>query len=160
VNNKIWRKCCKFVSPFYLITLTAYLCSHCSPNVRIKYFMFDCSIYGLFGLNRVLKLDSRQIMLFVNGCLTWNMVEIKTRFETGITKNEVNGLGLYNIFFNNKCETNIDHLRHFLLFASLNAFLVEPYLMSSKYLRISSFGENHVSSPNLAQIVCGLTNQI
>jgi hypothetical protein len=29
----------------YLITLTAYLCSQWAPNVQIKYYMFDWSIY-------------------------------------------------------------------------------------------------------------------
>jgi hypothetical protein len=36
----------------------AYLCSQWEPNVQIKYFMFDCSIYRLFVLNRGCKLDS------------------------------------------------------------------------------------------------------
>jgi hypothetical protein len=36
----------------YLITLTVYMCSQLTPNVRIKYFMFDLSIYRKFVLNR------------------------------------------------------------------------------------------------------------
>jgi hypothetical protein len=49
----------------YLITLTAYLCSQWTPNVQMKYFMFDWSIYRLLVLNRGWKRDPLQIMIFV-----------------------------------------------------------------------------------------------
>jgi hypothetical protein len=81
----------------YLITLMAYLCSQRTPNVQIKYFMFDWSIYRLFALNTVWKRDSIQIMIFVNVCSTWSMVELKTRFETWITRNDVIGVSSFHL---------------------------------------------------------------
>jgi hypothetical protein len=69
----------------YLITLLAYLCSQRTPNVPIKYFMFDSSIYSLFVLNRGWKRDSLQIMIFVYICSTLGIGELKTRFDTWIT---------------------------------------------------------------------------
>jgi hypothetical protein len=42
----------------YLITLLANLCSQRTPNVQIKYFNFDWSIYSLFVLNTGWKRDS------------------------------------------------------------------------------------------------------
>jgi hypothetical protein len=78
----------------HLITLIAYLCSEKSPNVQINCFMFDCSIYKLFVLNTSRKRDSLQ-MIFENDCWTWSMVELKTRFVTWITSNDVRGV----IFF-------------------------------------------------------------
>jgi hypothetical protein len=47
-------------------------------------------------------------------------------------------------------ETNLHHLRHFLLITSQNAFFVQLFFMSSKHLRISAFAEGHVSRPYLA----------
>jgi hypothetical protein len=79
---------------YYLITLMAYLWSQWTPNAQIKYFMFDWPIYRLFVLNRGWKRDSLQIMIFVNVCWTWSIVEIKTLFETWITRNDVNGVSL------------------------------------------------------------------
>jgi hypothetical protein len=99
VNNKKWRKWCKFLSPFYLITLMAYVCSQRPPNVKIKYFMFDWSIYRLFVLNRGWKHDSLHIMVYVYVSSTWSIIELKTRFETWITRNDVNGLRLYNLYY-------------------------------------------------------------
>jgi hypothetical protein len=77
-------------------TYLIYLCSHCERNDQIKYFMFDWSIYGLFALNRCSKLESFQIMIFVNLCWTWDIVELKTSFETWRTCNDINGLSLAN----------------------------------------------------------------
>jgi hypothetical protein len=65
----------------YLITLKAYLCSQRTPNVEIKYFMFDSSIYTLFVLNKAWKRDTLQMMIFVNVCSTWSLVQIKTSFD-------------------------------------------------------------------------------
>jgi hypothetical protein len=79
----------------YLITHMANLCSRTIPNVQIKYFMFDWSIYRLFVLNTVWKRDSLQMMIFVYVCSTWGIVELKTRFETWITRNDVNGVSLF-----------------------------------------------------------------
>jgi hypothetical protein len=80
----------------YLITLMAYLCSQLSPNVEIKYFIFDWSINRLFVLNSGWKRDSLQMRIFVI-CLTWSMVQLKTRLEKRITRNDVNGLCLFHI---------------------------------------------------------------
>jgi hypothetical protein len=73
------------------------LCSPWAPNVEIKYFMFDWSIYRLFVLNRGWKLDFLQMMIFVNVCSTCNIVEQKTRFETRITRNDVNGVNIFHL---------------------------------------------------------------
>jgi hypothetical protein len=73
----------------YLITVMAYLWSQWTPNVQIKCFMFDWSIYRLFVLYTAWKRDSHQMMKFVNVCWTWSMVRMKTRFETWLTRNDV-----------------------------------------------------------------------
>jgi hypothetical protein len=73
----------------YLITRMAYLCSQGTPNVQIKYFMFDWSIYRVFVLNTGRKRDFLQMMIFVNVCSTWSIVQLKTRFETSITRKDV-----------------------------------------------------------------------
>jgi hypothetical protein len=80
----------------YLITLLAYLCSERTLNVQIKYFMYDWSIYRSFVLNRGWKRDSLQIIILVRVCSTWSIVELKTRFETRITRNEINGESLFH----------------------------------------------------------------
>jgi hypothetical protein len=76
----------------YLITLMAYLCSGWTPNAQIKYYMFHWSIYTLFVLNRAWKHDFLQIMKFEYSGSTWSIVELKTRFDTWITRNDVNGM--------------------------------------------------------------------
>jgi hypothetical protein len=73
----------------YLITHMAFRRSQWTPNVQIKYFMFDWSMYRLFVLKTGFKLDSLQMMIFVDVCSTWSIVQLKTRFETWITLNEV-----------------------------------------------------------------------
>jgi hypothetical protein len=88
------------VSSFHisnLITLMAYLCSQWTPKVQIKYFMFDWSIYRLFVINRGSKRDRLQIMIFVNVYTSCNMVEVKKRFETWITINDVNCVSLFHL---------------------------------------------------------------
>jgi hypothetical protein len=79
------------VNLWYLITLMNYLRSYRTPNFQIKYFTFDWSIYRLFVLHTCWKLDFLQMMIFVNICSTWSMVQIKTRFDASRTKNDVNG---------------------------------------------------------------------
>jgi hypothetical protein len=59
-----------FVHTSYLITLMAYLCSQWTPNDQIKHFMFDCSIYTTFVLNRGWKHYSIQIIIFAYICST------------------------------------------------------------------------------------------
>jgi hypothetical protein len=82
---------------WYLLTLMAYLCSKRTPNVQVKYFVFDWSIYNLFVLNRTWKRDSHQIMLFGYEVSTWCIIELKTRFEAWITRNAVNGVSLFHL---------------------------------------------------------------
>jgi hypothetical protein len=84
---------------FYLIILTAYLCSQWTPNVQINYFMFDWSVYRVFVLNRRWKRDSLQIMLLVYVCSKCRIVELKTRFETLIIWNDVNGVSLFHLSY-------------------------------------------------------------
>jgi hypothetical protein len=79
----------------YLITLKAYLCSQRTPNVQINYFIFDWSFYRLFVLKRGWKRDCLQIMTFIIVCLTWCIVELKTRLDTWITRYVVNGVSLF-----------------------------------------------------------------
>jgi hypothetical protein len=81
----------------YLITLMAYLCSQRTPNVQIKYFMFDWPIYRQFELNRGWKRDPHQIMIFVYVCWTWYIVDLIARFETWIRWNDVNGVSLFHL---------------------------------------------------------------
>jgi hypothetical protein len=80
----------------YLIILMAYLCSQWTPNDQINYFMFDWSINRIFVLNRGWKPDTLLIMIFVNVSSTWSIVELKTPFETWITRNDVNGVRLFH----------------------------------------------------------------
>jgi hypothetical protein len=84
---------------YYLITLVAYLCSQRAPNAQINYFMLDCSIYTLFVLNRGRKHDALQIMIFVYVCSTWSIGQHNKRFETWITRNDVNGVRLFNLSY-------------------------------------------------------------
>jgi hypothetical protein len=81
---------------FYLKSLMAYLCSQRTPNFQIMYFMFAWSIYRLFVLNRGWNRDSPQIEIFVYVCSTWRIFELKNRFETWITTNDVNGVCLFH----------------------------------------------------------------
>jgi hypothetical protein len=82
-----------------LITLRAYLCSQWTTKIQIKYFMFDWSICRLFVINRGWKRNPLQIMIFVYFCSTWDIVELKTRFETWITMNDVNGISLFHLSY-------------------------------------------------------------
>jgi hypothetical protein len=86
----ITRKVVNSVNLFhfsYLISLPAYLSSQWAPNVQIKYFMFDWSVYRLLMINRGWKRDSHQMMIFVYVCSACRVGERKTRFDTW---NEVN----------------------------------------------------------------------
>jgi hypothetical protein len=89
----------RFFKIAYLIIFMAYHCSQTAPNVQIKYFMFDWSIYRLYVLNAGWKRDSLQMMIFVNICPTWSIVHLKTRFETWKTRNGVNGVGLFHLSY-------------------------------------------------------------
>jgi DNA-directed RNA polymerase subunit RPC12/RpoP len=83
----------------YLITLTSYLCSQLAPNVQIRYVMCNWSIYRLFVLNTGWKRDSLQMMIFVYVCSTCSVVELKTSFETWITRNDVNCVNLFHLSY-------------------------------------------------------------
>jgi hypothetical protein len=83
----------------HLINLMAYLCSQWTPNVQINYFIFDWSIYRLFVLNWAWKRVSHQIMIFVFICSTWGIVELNTRFETWITRNDVNAVSSFHLSY-------------------------------------------------------------
>jgi hypothetical protein len=61
--------------------------------------MFEWPIYRLSEANRCWKRDSFQIMIFVNVCSTWGIIELKKRFETWITRNYVNGLILFHLSY-------------------------------------------------------------
>jgi hypothetical protein len=76
-----------------------YLCSQWTPNVQMNYFMFDWSLFWIFMLNRAWKYDSLQMMIFVNICSTWSMVEIYTLFERWITSNDVNGVRVFHLSY-------------------------------------------------------------
>jgi hypothetical protein len=83
----------------YLITFMAYMCSQRTPNFQIYYSVFGWSIYIIFVLNTGWKRDSLQMIIFVNVCSTWSMVEIKTLFETWITRNDVIGVSLFHLSY-------------------------------------------------------------
>jgi hypothetical protein len=76
-----------------------YLCSQWAPKVQIKYFIFVLSNCRPFVLNTGWKLESLKMMIFVNFCSTWSMVEFKTRFEPWITRNDVKGVTLFHLSF-------------------------------------------------------------
>jgi hypothetical protein len=97
-NNRFtW---CKIVSPLLYNNTFGYLCSQWTPNVQNKFFMFVWSIFTIFVLNLGWRRDSLQIMVFVYVCLTRNIDELKTRFEKWITRNDVNGVRLFQFLFN------------------------------------------------------------
>jgi hypothetical protein len=83
----------------YLITLMAYLCSKWTPNVQIKCFMLDWSFHTQFVLHRDWKRDSLQIMIIVDVCASWVIIELKSRFETWIIRNDVNGVSKFNLSY-------------------------------------------------------------
>jgi hypothetical protein len=75
---------------YYIITLMAYLCSQWTPNIESN---------SLFVPKTGWKCDSLQIMKFVNVWSKWSMVHLKTRFETWITLNDVNGVSLFHLSY-------------------------------------------------------------
>jgi hypothetical protein len=89
---------CLFNLP-YVMTIMAYLCSQRTPYIQIKYFILDWPIYILFVLNRCWKRVSLQIMIVVYVYLTWDIVELKTRFEMWITRNDVNDVSMFNLSY-------------------------------------------------------------
>jgi hypothetical protein len=78
----------------YLITVMAYLWLQWTQNVQINYV--DWSIYRRFVLNMAWKRDSLQMLKLENVCSTLSMVQMKTRFETWLTGNDVS---LFNLSY-------------------------------------------------------------
>jgi hypothetical protein len=92
-NNKEWCKWCKLVSSF--LSNNAYGLPVLTKNTRCPNQVFYVSsIYRLFVIDRGWKRDSLQIMIFVYVFSTWDILELRTRFETWIEWNVVNGLSL------------------------------------------------------------------
>jgi hypothetical protein len=83
----------------YLITLIAYLRSQRTQYVPINFFMFEWSMYSPFVPNNASKRDSLQKMIFENVFSTWSMVEVKSLFETWITRNDVNCVSLFHLSY-------------------------------------------------------------
>jgi hypothetical protein len=77
----------------------AYLCSQWTPNVQIKCFIFVWSIDSLFVLNWAWKHVFPQLMIFVIVCSAWDIVKLNTCFETWTTRNDLNGVGLFNLSY-------------------------------------------------------------
>jgi hypothetical protein len=94
-----------------LITLTAYLCSQMTPNIQFNYFMYDWSIYTLFVLNRRWKRDSLR-MIFVYVCSKCSVVELKPRFETWITRNEIYDVYMFHLSYLKHLRLNCAHSGH------------------------------------------------
>jgi hypothetical protein len=90
LNNKKWRKWCNFILSFLfndsygLPVLT--MGTNC-PNQVIYVCLVDLHY---ICINRGWKFDSLQMMIFVNICSTWRIVELKTCFETWMTRIDVN----------------------------------------------------------------------
>jgi hypothetical protein len=57
------------------------------------------SIYRLVVLNRGWKRDCLLIMIFGYVCSTWGIVELKTHFESWITRNDLNGVSLFHLAY-------------------------------------------------------------
>jgi hypothetical protein len=87
----------------YLITLMAYLFTQRTPKVQIRYFIFEWSFDRLSETDRSCTRGPSQIISFMYVCFTWGIIELKTRFETWITRNDVNGVIFFTVFFNNSC---------------------------------------------------------
>jgi hypothetical protein len=50
--------------------------------------------------NRVFSLTTLNVVyVHVYVCSTWSIFELKTRFETWITRNDIKGVSLFNLFY-------------------------------------------------------------
>jgi hypothetical protein len=106
------------------------------------------------------------MVIFIYFCTSFSADKLTTRFETLLARNGVNVYirFTYNFYVSYIAlkavlVTNIHYLLHFFLLKFLIAFLVQLSSMSSKHIRISSFGESQVSSPHLAPTVYRSTNK-
>jgi hypothetical protein len=91
VNNMKWRKWCKFDSPF-LFNNTYGL-----PVLTMDTKCPNQVFYDWLVLNRACNRVSLKIMLFLYVCSTGCIVELNTRFETSITRNDVNDVSWYHL---------------------------------------------------------------
>jgi hypothetical protein len=96
--------------------------------------------------------------LFVYICSTFSVVERKTRFETGIAKNEINGAHSFHLQLicakYTTCNLYVKQIYTIYSILAIhvsNAFFVQLHWMSINHIGISSFGERQFSSPHLKQ---------
>jgi hypothetical protein len=98
VNKEKWRIWCKFVSPsLFNKTYRWPMLTKDTKCPNKLYFVRLVDLHTLFVLNRGWKRDSLQMMIFAYVCSTWSIVELKPSFETRITRNDVNGVSLFNL---------------------------------------------------------------
>jgi hypothetical protein len=132
--------------PSYLITLMSYLCSQWTRNIQHKYFMFGWSIFTIYVLHRAWKRDSLQIIIFVYICSTLNLVELKTRFETWITINDVNSVSLFHrsylislmVYLRSQQTPNVQ-INYFMCYCSIFTLFVLNRGCKRDYLQIMLF---------------------
>jgi hypothetical protein len=95
LNNKTWRKWCTFALPF-LFNNTSGLPVLTMGNKCLNQVFYVWLVdLQTSAVNTVWKHDSLQIMIFVYVCSTFSLVDLKTRFETWITRNDVNDVNLF-----------------------------------------------------------------
>jgi hypothetical protein len=99
VNNKNYVSGISLFHLSYLITLKAYLHSQRTPNVQINFHMFYWSIYRSFVPNTGWQHASLTMIIIVKLCSTWSTAEVKTRLETLMTRNDVNGVSLCHLSY-------------------------------------------------------------
>jgi hypothetical protein len=105
LNRKKWREWCILVSLFLfsncygLPVLTVF--TTCPNQVFYVWLVELQTIYTRW------KRVSLQMMIFVNVCSTCSVVELKTRFESWITRNDANGV---NMFFLSYLKTLMAYL--------------------------------------------------
>jgi hypothetical protein len=74
--------------------------------------MFVWSFYRPFVLNRTWKRDSLQMRIFLIVYSTWSMVQLKTRFEASITRNDLNGVSFFHLSYLITLMANCAHNGH------------------------------------------------
>jgi hypothetical protein len=133
----------------YLVTLMAYLCSHRTPRVQVKYFMVDSSIYILVVLNSAWKRDSLQMMIFVNDVghgwiknAFWNVNNKKwlkwCKFDSLFISN--NTFGLPVIIKDTKCPSLVFYVWFVDLHTSWAKFVLETWFPPNDDIRKCLFG--------------------
>jgi hypothetical protein len=91
VNNKKWRKWWKFVSPLLFNN------SYGLPMFTIDTKSPNQVLYYRLVLNRAWTRDSLQIIIIIYVYSSWTIVEFKTRFDSWISRNDLNGLSFFNL---------------------------------------------------------------